>query len=140
MIPESPPQDADAIVLFDGVCNLCSAVVRFVIRHDRRQRFRFASLQSAIAQRLLSQHNWREPSLSSVVLIADGRCYGRSRAALEIARRLDAPWPVLYGFVVVPWAARDWAYDFIGARRYSWFGKRDECWMPEGESRQRFLE
>ena len=132
--------DADAIILFDGVCNLCSAMVRFVIRHDRRQRFRFASLQSAIAQRLLSQHKWREPSLSSVVLITDGLCYDRSRAALEIARRLDVPWPLLYVFVVAPRAIRDRAYDFIGARRYHWFGKRDECWMPDGEWRQRFLE
>jgi predicted DCC family thiol-disulfide oxidoreductase YuxK len=139
VIRESP-QGADAIVLFDGVCNLCSAVVRFMIRHDRRKRFRFASLQSATAQRLLSQYTWHEPFLSSVVLVADGRCYGRSRAALEIVRRLDAPWPILYGFVAVPRAVADWAYDFIGARRYRWFGRRDECWMPDGEWRQRFLE
>jgi predicted DCC family thiol-disulfide oxidoreductase YuxK len=137
---ESAPQNANAIILFDGVCNLCSAVVRFVIRHDRRNRFRFASLQSANAQRLLAQHKWRGPSLSSVVLITDGRCYDRSRAALEIARRLDAPWPVLYGFVLVPRAVMDWAYDFIGARRYRWFGKRDECWMPDGELGRRFLD
>ena len=140
MTRESLQQGADAIVLFDGVCNLCSAVVRFVIRHDRRKRFRFASLQSATAQRLLASYSWREPPLSSVVLITDGHCYDRSRAALEIARRLDAPWPVFHSFVVLPRAITDWAYDFIGARRYRWFGKRDECWMPDGELRERFLE
>ena len=140
-MPESPPpRDAEPIVLFDGVCNLCSAVVRFVSRHDRDKRFRFASLQSTAAQRLLSQHGWSDPSLSSVVLVADGRCYGKSRAALEIARRLDAPWPLFYSFSVVPRWAADWVYDFVGARRYRWFGQRAVCWVPDHGLRERFLE
>ena len=83
--------DSRAIVLFDGLCNLCSSTVRFVIRRDRNRRFRFASLQSDTARRLLV-----EPTLESIVLIVNGRCYRKSRAVLEILRRLDGPWPMLY--------------------------------------------
>jgi predicted DCC family thiol-disulfide oxidoreductase YuxK len=133
-------QTAEAILLFDGLCNLCSAAVRFVIRHDRHRRFRFASLQSATARQILADHGCCDPSLSSMVLVTAGRCHERSRAALEIARRLNAPWPALYVFVVVPRPIRDWVYDFVGSRRYRWFGKRAECWLPDGELRGRFIE
>ncbi len=132
-----PPE---AIVLFDGACNLCSAAVRFVIRHDRGQRFRFASLQSATAERILADCGWRGPALSSMVLVTEGRHYDRSRAALEIVRRLGALWPMAYALVAVPSPIRDWAYDFVGARRYRWFGKRDNCWLPDGELRRRFID
>jgi predicted DCC family thiol-disulfide oxidoreductase YuxK len=133
-------QTPEAILLFDGVCNLCSAAVRFVIRHDRQRRFRFASLQSAAAQRILADLGWRGPTLSSMVLVTDGRCHERSRAALEIARRLSAPWPLFYVFMAVPRPIRDWVYDFVGTRRYRWFGKRVECWLPDWELRGRFIE
>lgn len=133
-------QTPDAIVLFDGVCNLCSAAVRFVIRHDPHRHFRFASLQSAPGQRILADHGWRGPYLSSMVLVTEGGCHERSRAALEIARRLSAPWSLFYVFVAVPRPIRDWVYDFVGTRRYRWFGKRAKCWLPDGELRGRFME
>lgn len=137
--PAHARDDAGPIILFDGVCPLCSRVVRFVIRHDARRLFRFASLQSAPAERLLSRHAWSEPPLSSMILIADGRCYGRSQAALEIAKRLDAPWKLLYVLRVVPRRIADRAYDWLGARRYRWFGKFDACWAPAADVRDRFL-
>lgn len=133
-------QAPEAILLFDGVCNLCSAAVRFVIRHDRQRRFRFASLQSAAAERILADHGRCGTSLASMVLVTEGRCHERSRAALETARRLDAPWPVVYPLVAIPRPIRDWVYDFVGTRRYRWFGKRNECWVPDGELRERFIE
>ena len=73
----SPPADAPddgAILLFDGVCPVCSRLVRFVISHDRQRRFRFASLQSAAGQRLLSHHAWSGAALSSMVLITERGC------------------------------------------------------------------
>lgn len=133
-------QNSGAIVLFDGVCNLCSAAVGFVIRWGHRDRFRFACLQSAVGRRLVAEHRCAEPSLASMVLIVDGRCHRKSRAALEIIRRLDAPWPLLYALILVPRALADWLYDFVGARRYRWFGKRGECWVPSEKLRARFLD
>ena len=124
------------VILFDGVCNLCTASVRFVIGRDRRRRFRFASLQSAAAERLLGQRD----NLESMVLVQDGRTYRKSTAALRIARRLDGLWPLLSVLLVIPRPLRDAVYDWIGARRYRWFGRREVCWAPRPELAERFLD
>ena len=123
------------VILFDGVCNLCTGSVRFVIERDSRKRFRFASLQSPVAERLLGQRN----DLDSVVLVQNGEIYRKSTAALLIARRLDGLWPALWALLVIPRFLRDAVYDWIGRRRYRMFGKRDACWMPRPELADRFL-
>ena len=123
------------IVLFDGVCNLCTGSVRFVIARDSRRQFRFASLQSSVAERLLG----RRDTLESVVLVEDGRTYRKSTAALRIVRRLDGLWPLLSVLLVIPRPLRDAVYDWIGARRYRWFGRTDACWTPQPELADRFL-
>jgi len=76
---------------------------------------------------------------AQVVLVQDGRVYFRSDAPLRIARGLRFPWPLFTAFVVVPRFVRDWAYDFIAARRYRWFGRRDVCMIPTPELRSRFI-
>ena len=116
------------VILFDGVCNLCNSSVQFVIRRDRRARFKFAPLQSQ-----------GEAAGDSIVLVDNGRRYTRSTAALRIARHLDFPWNLAYALIVVPRPLRDAAYDFIARRRYRWFGRRDVCMTPTPELRSRFL-
>jgi len=124
------------VILFDGVCNLCTGSVQFVIERDSRRQFRFASLQSAAAERLLGSRD----QLESMVLVAGGKVYRKSTAALLIARRLDGLWPLLAAFLVIPKFLRDAVYDWIGSRRYRMFGKRDVCWTPKPELAERFLD
>jgi len=124
------------VILFDGVCNLCTGSVQFVIERDSRKQFRFASLQSPVAQRLLG----RRDDLEAMVLVQDGEIYRKSTAALRIARRLDGPWPALAVLLVIPRFLRDAVYDWIGRRRYRMFGKRDACWVPRPELAERFLD
>ena len=124
------------VILFDGVCNLCTGSVQFVIERDSGKQFRFASLQSPVAERLLG----RRDELESMVLVQDGEVYRKSTAALRIARRLDGLWPALAIFLVVPRFLRDAVYDWIGRRRYRLFGKRDVCWTPQPELADRFLD
>lgn len=131
--------DATFYVLFDGVCNLCNGTVQFIIRNDRRGRFRFAALQSEAGRELLLQYQLPEKALNTVVLIAGGRAFTRSTAALEIARRLDGAWPICYAAVALPRFLRDSAYNFIARNRYRWFGKQEACMMPSPELKQRFL-
>lgn len=129
------------LVLFDGVCNLCESTVHFIIRRDREKDFRFASLQSAAAQEILARHDYDFDDLSSVLLLVDGKLYRKSRAALQIIKRLDGAWPILFYvlFWVPPFVA-DPIYDFIGNRRYRWFGMKSECWIPDDELRSRFID
>lgn len=124
------------IILFDGVCNLCTGSVRFVIARDARKQFRFASLQSAVAKRLLGERD----QLESVVLVDGGEVCRKSTAALRIARRLDGAWPLLAALLVIPRPLRDAVYDWIGRRRYRWFGKRDACFTPPDSFAERFLD
>jgi predicted DCC family thiol-disulfide oxidoreductase YuxK len=118
------------------VCNLCTGSVRFVIERDSRKQFRFASLQSAVAEKLLGERD----SLESMVLVEGDKTYRKSTAALLIARRLDGPWPLLWALLVIPRPLRDAVYDWIGRRRYRWFGKREACWRPQADLAERFLD
>ncbi len=131
---------AQPVILFDGVCNLCSASVQFVIKRDSKERFRFGSLQSAAGRRLLEAHGLHGHRLSSVILLERHKAFTKSSAALTIARHLDWPWPLLYGFMALPKFLRDAVYDFIGDRRYRWFGQKESCWVPPQPVQHRFID
>jgi len=139
-ITNSPTHQVPPVILFDGVCNLCNGFVDFVIARDRDAQFRFASLQSDAARRLLGGVQREAPPGDSVVLIEQGRVFRRSEAALRIARRLGAPWSFAYPLVAVPCFIRDGVYDVIARHRYRWFGKRPACRVPTSDLRRRFLD
>ncbi len=131
------------IVLFDGLCNLCTGSVRFLLRRDRHRRLRFAALQSPAGQALLGRYglaqNVTRERPETIVVIESGRARVRSVAALHLARRLPWPWPLLAVFVVVPRPLRDALYAFIARHRYRWFGRTESCMVPTGETAERFL-
>ncbi|QCD67117.1 DUF393 domain-containing protein [Halomicrobium sp. ZPS1] len=128
------------VLLFDGVCNLCNAAVRFVVRFDAAGTFQFAPLQSEIGQALLERHDLSTETFDSVVLIEDGEVATKSTAALRVARRLDGPWPLLYPAIALPAGVLDRAYDVVAAYRYRVFGRSEECQVPDPEIRDRFVE
>lgn len=128
------------VVLFDGICNLCNAAVRFIIARDHHARFRFAALQSDAARALLASINGNDSTLpDSIILVENGAVRTRSTAALRIVCRLRFPWPLLYGLIVVPRPLRDWLYDHVARLRYRWFGRQETCMMPDEAIRSRFL-
>lgn len=129
------------IILFDGLCNLCSASVQFVLQHEKGCKYRFASLQSDVGRALLETYARTEYQNANTIILIDGSvAYYKSTAALRIARSLSFPWPFLSIFLIMPEKLRDWAYDFIGQRRYKWFGKMDACWVPDPAYKDRFLD
>lgn len=130
---------AHPVLLFDGVCGLCSRAVDFVLAHDRRAVVRFAALQSTAGQAALARHGLPSDYTDSMALIADGRCYRYSTAVLEILRRLGWPWALLWPLVLVPPPFRDLVYEHVAARRYRWFGKLDACRLPTAAERERFV-
>ena len=136
--------DADhTIILFDGVCNLCSRSVRFVISRDIHAHFRFAPLQSDAARRICAERGVPIPTAAepdSIIVLAGSRALERSDAALAIAVRLPFPWPLLRVFRVIPPMIRDWIYRLVARNRYRWFGKADACMVPTPELRARFID
>jgi predicted DCC family thiol-disulfide oxidoreductase YuxK len=137
---DAAPPDDHAIVIFDGVCNLCNGTVNFIIDHDPAGHFRFAPLQSSTAETYLDGADGPDRDLGTIVLVEHGQTYVRSTAALRIARRLTGPWHLLYLAIGIPRPLRDAVYDWIAANRYDWFGRRDQCRMPTPALRDRFLD
>jgi predicted DCC family thiol-disulfide oxidoreductase YuxK len=133
-------EDNKSLLLFDGVCNLCNSSVQFILLRDKKDRFRFASLQSDYGQNLLREHNLPTESFNSLVLVENGKVYKKSTAALRIARKLKGLWPLLFAFIIIPPFIRNFVYDIIAKNRYRWFGKKEECMLPRPEWKQKFLE
>lgn len=133
---DAPPHP---IVLFDGVCNLCNGSVQLIIRHDPHGRFRFASLQSPVGERLLAEMGVDRQAMDSMVLIENGRWFRESDAALGIARGLGGLWRMFGVLRLLPRPLRDRAYRLLARNRYRWFGKSETCWLPAPELRERFL-
>jgi predicted DCC family thiol-disulfide oxidoreductase YuxK len=128
------------IVIFDGVCALCNASVRLVIKNDSKSRFRFSTAQSRHAQELLKTFDTYKPGNDTLLLIENNRLYAASTAALRIARKMDGLWPVFYFFMVIPRPVRDFVYKLIAKNRYRLFGKYDHCMIPDKHTEYRFIE
>jgi predicted DCC family thiol-disulfide oxidoreductase YuxK len=128
-----------AIILFDGVCNLCNGSVKFIISRDKNNHFLFCSFQSEPAGTMLRQHNYSATGLSTVVLIEGNALYTKSTAALRIARKLGGLWGLLYAFIIVPSFIRDPLYQLVAVNRYSIFGRRETCMIPRPEWKDRFI-
>jgi predicted DCC family thiol-disulfide oxidoreductase YuxK len=134
------------ILLYDGVCGLCNRLVRFVLQRDRRDCFRFASLQGEVARAILRRHGLRPGQLDTlyVVLHAGQEAellLARSEAARYIFRRLGGFWAGLSRTLgVLPVALSDWGYNRVANQRYRVFGKYDACPLPEAKDRHKFLD
>lgn len=128
-----------SIILFDGVCNLCNSSVNFIIDHDKRNDFRFASLQSEAGQDLLKKFHLNVKDFDSIILVENGKHYERSSAVLKIVKKFPGLWKLLYLFIIVPKPLRDFVYDIIADNRYKWFGKKESCRVPTPELKEKFL-
>ncbi len=128
------------VLLFDGVCHLCHATVRWVAAHDRHARFRFASLESNVARRLLHAAGVNLAGEAGVVLVEGDRAWARSDAVLEVMRRLGPPWALLGAARILPRGLREALYGWISRHRYRWFGRYDTCPLPPAGLRERFLD
>ncbi len=128
------------VLLFDGVCNLCTWSVQFVLKHDRQGEIKFASLQSQAAQAILREFNRDRTGFDSVIYIKHGHLYERSNAALEVIKEFAPVWQALLMFKLLPRPLRDAVYNLIANYRYKVFGKRDSCYWPSSDISHRFLE
>lgn len=127
------------LILFDGVCNLCNGAVNFVIDHDTKNIFRFASLQSEVGQQILVTNNLNASDFNSFILVKNNKILQKSTAALTVAVELGGWWKLLGVFFIFPAIFRDIFYNFIAKNRYRWFGKAESCRMPTPELRSKFL-
>ena len=129
------------LILFDGVCNLCNTSIQYVIKHDKKNNFMFAALQSDIGKQIIKNYNIDTKKIDSILLyIPKKDIYYKSTAALKIAYYLGVPNRFMSIFFIVPTFIRNWVYDFIAKNRYKWYGKKESCMIPTIELKRKFLE
>jgi predicted DCC family thiol-disulfide oxidoreductase YuxK len=133
------------VILYDGVCGLCNRIVRFILKRDSRDRFRFATLQSEFARGLLHKHGMIADKLESTYLVLDPhqateRALIRSEASIAILRELGGFWHALAGLLaILPCGLSDWGYNLVARYRYRLFGKYDTCPLPDERTRSKFI-
>jgi predicted DCC family thiol-disulfide oxidoreductase YuxK len=137
---------SNPIILYDGVCGLCNRFVRFVLKRDHHDRFRFASLQSPFAKTILARHGINSNELDTIYTVSD---YDRPRE--KLATRSDAAIAILasqgdfwrglgVALAILPKWLLDWGYGIIAHNRYRIFGKYEQCPLPEERYRHKFLD
>ncbi len=128
------------LILFDGVCNLCNSSVQYVIKHDKKNIFMFAALQSEVGKELIEHFNIDTKKTDSILLYTpEDSLATKSTAALKIAKHLGFPQSLITVFFIVPPFIRNWVYDYIAKNRYKWYGKKDACMIPTPELKSKFL-
>jgi len=134
------------ILLYDGVCGLCNRAVQFALRHDRRDRLRFAALQSRLAKEVLARHGLDENPLESLVLVVDAgtaeeSALVRSEAALRLLSELGGVWRWMASLGrLVPLGLRDRCYQAVADVRYRVFGRYESCPVLRPEDSNKFLD
>nr|WP_255700835.1 thiol-disulfide oxidoreductase DCC family protein [Flavobacterium sp. AS60] len=127
------------IILFDGVCNLCDSSVQFVIKHDKKDIFRFIPLQSELGQKMINHIGISASAIDSTILYENDNAYYKAQAAFRILKDLNSPYRFLLIFSILPNSVSNFIYDYIAKNRYKWFGKKVSCMIPTPELKSKFL-
>jgi len=136
---ESLPENKK-IVLFDGVCNLCSSAVQYIINHDKKDIFRFVALQSELGISICKYLGISFSKMDSIILYDPKTAYFyKSSAVIEIAKNFGGLWKLTPVFRIVPIFISDRIYDYVAKNRYNWYGKKESCMIPTPELKAKFL-
>ncbi|WP_296636976.1 DCC1-like thiol-disulfide oxidoreductase family protein [Polaribacter sp.] len=128
------------IILFDGICNLCNNAVLTIIKHDKRNVFVFAALDSESGKKIIKHLGINTSKIDSIILYEPNITYElKSSAALLIAKELGGFWLISIVFLILPKWFRDFVYDFIAEKRYQWFGKKEQCDLPNSSFKDKFI-
>jgi predicted DCC family thiol-disulfide oxidoreductase YuxK len=139
--PAVPPfPDDKALIVFDGVCVLCSGFARFVLKRDRRFAFRLTTAQSPLGQALYRHYGLDTQEFETNLVLADGRAYGKLDTVAAAGTRLGGPWRTAILLRLLPRPIADWLYDRVATNRYALFGRTETCMIPPPQWRDRFIE
>ncbi|MBV9861398.1 MAG: thiol-disulfide oxidoreductase DCC family protein [Alphaproteobacteria bacterium] len=138
--PAVPPfADDRPILIFDGKCVLCSGFARFLMRADRKRRFRLLAAQTPLGAALYRHFGLAPVDYETNILIEDGRAWLKSEAAIRIFERLGLPWSLAAAGRLLPRPVRDRLYEIVARNRLRWFGARETCYLPDPSEADRFL-
>ena len=129
----------DQVILFDGVCKLCNAWAKFIIKYDKKNVFKLASVQSPQGQAILKYFGRSTETFDTMILVSDCQSYQKSTAFFKVIKYLPYPFKLIYVFIIIPRPIRDWLYDCIALNRYALFGQFQQCLLPDIQHENRYL-
>lgn len=128
------------IILFDGVCNFCESSVQFVIKHDKKDIFRFVPLQSELGYSIIKHIGINTSKVDSIILYEPSIAYYyKAQAAFKISKYLGGMISLLGIFSILPNGISNAIYNYVAKNRYKWFGKKESCMVPTPEFQSKFL-
>ncbi len=131
--------DEKYIILFDGVCNFCNTIVNFIIKNDKKDKFRFTALQSKQAHEIINNLKLPSQKLDTIILVQNNKLFFKSTAAIKIFKILGGIWSIFSIISIIPAFIRDFFYDLIAKNRYKVFGKRESVRIPKENEKDKFL-
>ncbi len=134
------------VLLYDGECGLCNALMRFMLKHDRRGVLMFAPLQGPLAQVFLRARGLEAEDFDSVVFIQDMHredtpYFQRTAGSLRAMQEMGGGWrrlARLLGVVPVSWS--NVLYRAVARTRYRIFGRYRPTPLPNPEWATRILD
>ena len=131
--------DDRAVIVFDGMCVMCSRFMRFALQRDRNHRFNFLPAQSPTGEALFAHYGLKEEDYESILLIENGELRVKWDASVAIFETLGWPWKLAILGRLLPRPFANFLYRFIARNRFKWFGRRKVCLLPTGEEWERFI-
>lgn len=128
-----------SIIVFDAECILCSGHAQIVLRHDKSRRFLLASMQDETGQALYRRFGIDPQNPDTLLLVEGERALRDSDAVIAIYSSLGWPWKAVSALRTIPRFLRDPIYLWVARNRYRFFGRRDRCWVPSPEYKERIL-
>ena len=128
------------IILFDGICNLCNSSIQFILKYEKNVSLKFASLQSEHAKNILQKNDLDISDFNTIIFVQNNTLFFKSKAIFQIAKYLKFPFNLIRIFRFLPLFFTDGCYNYISKNRYSFFGKKDSCYLPTKELLNRFYQ
>jgi predicted DCC family thiol-disulfide oxidoreductase YuxK len=122
------------IVVFDGLCNLCTGGARWFEHHPAKPPFVLVSMQSDRGRALLAQHGFDPDDPLTFLVLDGGQCITQSDGWIHLIVAAGGGWRLMRAARIIPRAWRDLVYRLIARNRYRWFGRRQACYVPQGQS------
>lgn len=117
------------LVQFDGICILCSRAVRFILKADRKKKFVFQALQ----------HSSESQNFETIIVTESQSTYEYFDAILIVGKELGGIYRAISIFKILPRKWRHSFYIWVARNRFRWFGKRNSCYLPSEEEKERFI-
>jgi predicted DCC family thiol-disulfide oxidoreductase YuxK len=136
-VPDFP--DEKPIIVFDGLCVLCSGFARFILKRDGRRHYRLLSAQSPLGAALYRHYRLAREDYDSNILLADGQIWLKSEGSIRMFGGLGFPWSMAGLCRLLPLRVRNRLYDWVAHNRIRWFGRRETCFIPEPIYSERML-